>query len=473
MSAPVPSSSTASSPTRSHQWLLLAAAITATAATTAALTSRYLKSQKFAEHSSAPIDVSDTSLPPVDFPTDLATTAFGTAARSSLFSLRPDTTFLNHGSYGTVPVPVQRYHRQLQQRVEAHPDMWFRFHSYRLVRQAAEQFAPFIGAASCDDVVFVTNATSAVNAVLLSLQLQPGDAILTPDLTYNACKLAMQSMAERRGAEYREVTVPLPSTAADMVQRVRECLDADTDRRIKFALFDTITSPTAVVFPVAEVCALCRSRGILTMLDAAHSLGQLPLDVSATHCDFLTTNCHKWCFGPKGSALLWVSPATAASIQIHPSITSHNWREQSLAKRFWQQGTRDDTAFATAAAGLSFYHKLGVQRVYEHNTALADWAVDHLSKRWGVRPNPLYAASMAAPFMRVLELPVAVPAEVRAAGGEKLRQFGDRTLERLLDEHELVVACFVYGERLYVRFSVQVYNCEADYVRLGELVASM
>ena len=474
MSLPVSSPSTTSSSARSHQWLLLAAAVTASAATTAALTIRYSKSQKSAaDDAPIPINVSDTSLPPVELPADLATAPFGTAARSSLFSLRPDTTFLNHGSYGAVPVPVQRYHRLLQQRVEAHPDMWFRFHSYALVRGAAERFAPFIGAASGDDVVFVTNATSAVNAVLLSLQLQPGDVVLTPDLTYNACKLAMQSMSERRRAEYREVHIPLPSSAADIVQRVKDCLDADTDRRIKFALFDTITSPTAVVFPVAEVCALCRSRGILTMLDAAHSLGQLPLDVRATNCDFLTTNCHKWCFGPKGSALLWVNPATAASIQVHPSITSHNWREQSLAKRFWQQGTRDDTGFATAAAGLAFYQALGVERVYAYNTALADWAVDHLSKRWKVQPNPLYAASLAAPFMRVLELPVAVPAEVRAAGGERLRQFGDRTLEKLLDEHDLVVACFVYAEKLYVRFSVQVYNCEADYIRLGELVAAM
>ena len=417
--------------------------------------------------------ITDTALPPTDFPSTLSTTPLGTAARSTLFSLRPHTTFLNHGSYGAVPRLVQQYQQQLNQRVESHPDMWFRFHSYPLVRQAASKFAEFIGATSGEDVVFVSNATSAVNAVLSSLQLQAGDVILTPDLTYNACKLAMQSVCQRTGASYLEVKVPLPSTAAGMVKCVRECLDANAGKRIKFALFDIITSPTAVIFPYADVCALCRSRGVLTMLDAAHSLGQLPLRVSETGCDFLTTNCHKWCFGPKGTALLWVSPTVPADLPIHPLVTSHNWREQSLGKRFWMQGTRDDTGFIAAAAGLAFYQSVGIDRVYQHCTALADWAVDHLSQQWHVQPYPLYDRSLAAPFMRVLELPVDVPADVKAAGGEVLRKFGDRTLERFVHEYDMVVACFVYGARLYVRFSAQMYNCKDDYVKLGELVSSL
>ena len=224
----------------------------------------------------------------------------------------------------------------------------------------------------------------------------------------------MQSVCQRTGASYVEVRVPLPSTAEDMVQRVKQCLDANADKRIRFALFDIITSPTAVVFPYAEVCALCRSRGVLTMLDAAHSLGQLPLRVTESGCDFLTTNCHKWCFGPKGTALLWVNPTAPAALPIHPSITSHNWREQSLAKRFWMQGTRDDTGFVTAAAGLAFYQSIGLDRVYQYCTTLADWAVTHLTQRWHVQPDPLYERSLAAPFMRVLELPVDVPTDVRA-----------------------------------------------------------
>ena len=125
----------------------------------------------------SPASTPITSLPAYNFPSSLSTTDFGTAARSSLFSLRPNTTFLNHGSYGAVPLLVQQYQQQLNQRVESHPDLWFRFHSYQLVRAAAERFAEFIGATSGEEVVFVTNATSAVNAVLSSLQLQAGDVI--------------------------------------------------------------------------------------------------------------------------------------------------------------------------------------------------------------------------------------------------------------------------------------------------------
>ena len=473
----LPSTSGTSSGSFGSQWMLPVATTAlacAAAAGTVALTS-YFNSRTSPNKPtpSPPLSFTSTSLPPHNFPSTLSTASFGPTARSQLFSLRPHTTFLNHGSYGAVPRLVQQYQQQLNQRVESHPDLWFRFHSYPLVREAAGRFARFIGAASGQDVVFVSNATSAVNAVLSSLQLQADDVIFTPDLTYNACKLAMQSVCQRTGASYMEVKVPLPSTAAGMVERVKQFLDANADKRIKFALFDIITSPTAVVFPYEEVCSLCRSRGVPTMLDAAHSLGQLPLRVSESGCDYLTTNCHKWCFGPKGTALLWVSPDAPAALPIHPSVTSHLWREQSLAKRFWMQGTRDDTAFVAAAAGLAFYESIGIDRVYQYCTSLADWAVEHLTQRWQVRPYPLYERSISAPFMRVLELPVDVPADVKAAGGELLRQFGDRTLERFLSEYDMVVACFVYAEKLYVRFSVQMYNCEDDYVKLGELVLSL
>ena len=416
--------------------------------------------------SSTDSPVPDIILPPFSFPPSLSSHAFGSAARSSLFDLRPGTTFVNHGSYGVVPSLVSTYHKALLSRVESHPDLWFRLHSFPLTRAALRSFASLLHVDEAD-LVFVNNATTAVNAVLLSLDLAPGDVIVTPDLTYGACKLAMQRVAERTGARYEEFPIPLPCTADGVVRCVEAFLDAHKDWKIRFALFDVITSPTAMVMPYAAVCGLCAERGIPSMLDAAHALGQVDVEPLTSNAAFLTTNCHKWSFAPKGSALLWAHPSF--SPLLHPVVTSHHLRD-SLALRFWMQGTRDDTAFISAAAGLAFYQALGMQRVRDYNEALADWAVQYLAEQFGVSPDPLYPRSMAAPFLRVLELPISLP----AIGDARVRsQFGNRLLERLMVERDVVAAFFVYADKVWLRISAQVYNEKADYERLAAVILEL
>ena len=407
------------------------------------------------------LSATDTALPPTNFPSSLPTLPLGADCRS-LFHLRSGTTFLNHGSYGAVPRLVQDYHCQLLRRVETHPDLFFRCHSFPLVRQAVRSYAALIGAEE-QDVVFVTNATSAVNAVLSSLCLTAGDVVVTPDLTYNACKLAMQAACERAGAQYLEFSIPLPvASADDVVKAVSAFLSSHQHLRIRFALFDIITSPTALVMPYAAVCALCRQRGIVSMLDAAHAVGQLPLSVSDCNADYLTTNCHKWCYAPKGSALLWSHRTQSA--RLYPTITSHHHRHDELARRFWQQGTRsDDTVFIAAAAALVFYSSLGMGRVQQYNTELADWAVDYLSQQWSVQPYPLYPREVSSPFMRVLQLPaLTVPTTD-----------GNEWMLKLMADSDVVVAAFVYEGQMFVRFSCQLYNEKADYERLAAAVNVM
>ena len=404
-------------------------------------------------------------LPPFNLPPDLSTLPLGPSLRS-LFHLCPTPTFLNHGSYGAVPLPVSAYHHSLLHRAESHPDLWFRLHSFPLVRAALAPLASLLHVAEAD-TVFVANATTGVNAVLLSLDLRPGDVLLTPDLTYGACKLAMQRVAERTGATYEEFPIPLPTTDAATIQCVQDALDAPRQGKVRFALFDVITSPTAAVMPYAALCRLCSQRGVPAMLDAAHALGQVDVRPLESDAAFVTTNCHKWAFAPKGCALLWAHPSFSAA--LHPVVTSHHLRD-SFQQRFWMQGTRDDTPFIAAAAGLAFYQALGMERVQRYNSELADWAADYLATEWGTQAYPLYPRDMAAPFMRLVEAPLEVPAGLTAA---EAGQLGNRVLVRLMVDADVVCAFFVYGGRLYARVSAQCYNGKEDYHRLNDAVQQL
>ena len=218
------------------------------------------------------------------FPTDFAAVMVEAPARLC-------TVHLNHGSYGVCPLEVTAAQRAHADVVERWPDDHFRRKALPKFLAAADACAAFLGAPPAS-VVFVENATTGVNAVLGSLRLGAGDAVLINSHTYNACKNAASQVCERAGAVLvtQPIALPLPAAGADGVvadfERFVDGFHAGAGApRIRFALIDHITSPTAVVMPVARLAAACRARGILCMIDGAHAPGQLELNLSAVPCD--------------------------------------------------------------------------------------------------------------------------------------------------------------------------------------------
>ena len=335
----------------------------------------------------------------------------------------------------------------------------------------------------CDPecLVFVTNATSAVNAVLHSVPLAAGDVLLTLDCTYNACKIAMKSVALLRGAEYVEIALPLPlrdeQQVLDAFSTQLELLAA-AGKRVRFALVDAITSPTAMVLPWRELCGLARARGVPCMVDGAHALGQIDIDLSSGDADYFTTNIHKWSWGPKGTALLYAAPDRQAGLR--PLVASHN-HDAGFTKSFHMQATREDTAYIAAAESVNFARALGVDRCRAYTRSLADWAENMATERIQQQaaaasssssssssPTPALAlslcpASMRAPNMRLVRLPWRVPSEEAARG-----PLADRLGLILCSQFSLVLPIIYesHTQAYWLRFSTQIYNRRDDYERM-------
>ena len=370
--------------------------------------------------------------------------------------LDPEVTFLNHGSFGAVPRSIRQAHIAAQDRIEARPIEMLGRRATELLGPARARVGSFLGM-SPGSFGFVTNATEGVNAVLHSLTLTPGDELLTTTHVYNAVRKALQRCASRHDATYREIPVDLPITDPS---EVVDAIMAACTPRTRLVVIDHVTSPTALVFPVAELCARCRSVGIDVLVDGAHVPGMLPVDVETIGATWWTGNLHKWCCAPKGTAVLWASERARA--HTHPAVVSH-FHGEGLASEFDWQGTRDLAAWMVAGDAIDFMAALGWDRVMRHNRALAAWAHRMLCDRWEVEPISPADGSMLGSMCTV-----PLPPEVRTRWDRP-----EAFQAALLEGHRIEVPVIDFGGRWHARASAQVYNRAEQYDRLAQAVIEL
>ncbi|MDF1748534.1 MAG: aminotransferase class V-fold PLP-dependent enzyme [Alphaproteobacteria bacterium] len=380
--------------------------------------------------------------------------SFGAAARSD-FMFEAGLTYLNHGAYGVTSRPVMAAAQAFRERIESQPSYFLTTVLSPELRASAQILGQYVGAKG-EDIVFQDNATTAINAVLRSLVLFPGDEVLTTSLTYGAVMRTLEFVCDRADARLIPVHIDYPMSDAETVV---ETIVAAISPRTRLLVIDHVTSKTASILPIAEIAAECRDRGILVLVDGAHAPAMLDLDIESLGVTWYTGNCHKWLGAPRGSAFLWTVAERQA--YLRPTTISHFIADGYVPAFDWP-GTKDFTPYLTIPAALEYRALYGEDRIRSYCNTLAYEAGQHVAKGLGTHIG--IPKSMAAAMMTI-----AMP----DGYGPAKQDNANALRNEIRKTHNLEIDIQAFERRLWLRLSAYIYNDMDDADRLLHAVKAV
>jgi len=371
----------------------------------------------------------------------------GTMSLRQDFLIDPEITFLNHGSFGACPRPVFEAYQNWQLALEHQPVEFLGRRAISLLAEAREILADYLGCQG-DDLVYFPNPTTAINMVVRSLDLKPGDEILTTDHEYGAMDRTWRFICKITGAKYVQQSISLPVSTHD---EFLNTFWTGVTARTRLIFMSHITSPTALIFPIQGVCRRAREAGILSIIDGAHAPGQIPVNLKEIDADIYTGACHKWMLAPKGSSFLYARPEIQG--QLAPLVVSWGYDADPgfgsgnpfIDYHEWQ-GTRDLSAYLTVPTAIGYMadhywdqvrkdcHKLALKTRQQINALTGNPPICPPDERW---LGQMFTARLPDLDAQALKM-------------------------KLFDPYKIEVPLTRWNDQNFIRVSVQGYNTEGD-----------
>ena len=369
----------------------------------------------------------------------------------SEFLLSKEYTHLNHGSFGACPKPIFEDYQHWQLQLERNPVDFITNKGLKQLEISKQALGSFINC-SADDIVLTTNPTYAINIIAKSLKLEKGDEILSTNHEYGALDRTWNYYCDKKGAKYVRQHIPIPLESKE--QFIEHFWKGYTNRT-KAIFISHLTSMSALIFPVKEICEKAKELGLLTIVDGAHVPGHLPLDLQDIKADIYTGACHKWLLTPKGCSFLYANKKIQNDFD--PVLISWGYdAEVKGASDFLdyhqQQGTRDYSAFLTIPAALNFRKQNSWDDVSHKAKQLILNNYEDLCYIFGTKPicpvtNEFLGQMCSVP------VPVADPLPLKSI---------------LFDSYKIEIPVFKLREQVFLRLATQAYVSQTDIDYLKE-----
>jgi selenocysteine lyase/cysteine desulfurase len=375
--------------------------------------------------------------------------------------------------------------------------------SRRYWARAVHALDQLVRSPCADAIVFVENATAAVNTVLNS---HVWNNIVCFDVTYAAVKKAVLHQVQSKRATHMEILgfieredKSLDLSKQALLTQIEQTCCRLQSQGVNLLIVDHISSCPAFVYPVRDIVKVARKSGFLVLIDGAHAVGQVDINLAEIDCDFYCSNLHKWFFAPKSSAFLYVKPEHQA--KTLPLFISHEFGSGSFQKQFYMVGTRDYIPYFTIHASIDFIDNVigGFDVLKRKNSKLMADAIELFKLKWKTDPiSPIlnYCSSdddsdsptlLCAPFLLTIELPFsyadyvkvfsesfASPMKFESKLEEELVQMtsheGLNLMQHLYQKYRIQTITFHGRSKFWARISVQIYNSISDYEALAQAI---
>jgi isopenicillin-N epimerase len=372
-----------------------------------------------------------------------------------LWSIDPEVSYLNHGSFGPSPREVSAERQKWSELLERQPMDFYVRRLAGLLDEASTAVGRFVGADG-KDLAFVDNATAGMNVIAHSISLDPGDEVVLTDHEYGAVRRLWEQKARAVGARVVTARLPLPVESSDSIV---DAIFSVAGPRTRLLVVSHVTSPSALVLPVEAICRRAERDGIPVAVDGPHAVAMLPLEIEQLGCDYYTASCHKWLCAPFGSGFLYVRRRSQSNVRpavvswgVMPDQPTGDWRSE-----LGWIGTRDPAPFLATPSAIRFLERLGLEEFRTRTHELASYARRRLLDVSGQPPicpdsSEWYGSMVAVPL---------------PPGPAKPLQHA------LWDEHQIEIPVNEFAEMRLIRVSCHWYTTYGEIDRMVEAVRGL
>lgn len=386
------------------------------------------------------------------------------------------------GSFGTSPIAIRDKANELRDECEATPCPFIKYRFTELLDDARAAISQFL-AVDKSTVVLIPNATTAVNLVLRNIEWNSDgkDEILQLDVIYGACGKTTNYICEFNQGKVRtrEIRFEHPVEDRDFVSAFKAAIEASRAEgfRPRIAIFDTISSNPGMRLPFEELTLLCRSQGVLSLIDGAHGIGQIDLNLSSLDPDFFVSNCHKWLMTSRSCAVFYC-PVRNQALMRSTLPTSHGFiprpsqegaldstkpdgEKSEFVSQFDFVGTADNSAFLTLEEAIRWRREVcgGERKIQDYCTALARRGGQRVADILGTRVLDNQSHTLSACFMVNILLPITKPTDAL--------DITEWMQQRMVKRHRTFMPVFPFQGSWWVRLSAQVYLEDSDFEWAG------
>jgi isopenicillin-N epimerase len=291
------------------------------------------------------------------------------------FTLDRNVINFNNGGCSPSPRIVQEtLRRQLELSNQAPSNYMWRILEPEVESVRARLAATF--GVGTEEIAITRNASESLENLLFGFDLKAGDEILTSTMDYPRMITTIQQRVRREGVKMVQCVPPnVPAGRLDELTKAFE--DKITDRT-RLILVSQVSFLNGQIFPVREIVALGRKRGIPVIVDGAHAFVQYDFDHSDLECDFYGTSLHKWLMAPIGTGFLYVKKARIPEVW---SLMASNPDQQGNIRKFEEIGTHPAANHNAIGEALTFHEMIGLKR--------KEARLRYLRRRWTDRLRDL------------------------------------------------------------------------------------